>query len=313
MIGRDPVAELAFCGFDDSAAQTRALAAASGGALPSLHMAETHRFPDGEVRVRLDLEGRGNKRAVICRSLDQPDSKLIEILFASAALRDQGVEKIVLVAPYLAYMRQDTAFRPGEAVSQKVLAGLLEGAFDGLITVDPHLHRVPRLEEVFPRMETSCLSAALALADLLRKENVSADTLLLGPDEESIHQVGAVAAAAGLRATTALKERIGDRQVVVSLPDPGLFKDRPVILVDDVISTGETLIACAQAALAAGAKSVDAYGVHALYPPQTAKAFAAAGIGAVKSCDGVPHPSNAVSLAPLLAAGLATLAEFNRE
>jgi len=312
MIGRDLVAELAFCGFDDSAAQTRALAAASGGALPSLHMAETHRFPDGEVRVRLDLEGRGYKRAVICRSLDQPDSKLIELLFAAAALRDQGVEKIVLVAPYLAYMRQDIAFRSGEAVSQKVLAGLLEDAFDGLITVDPHLHRVARLEEVFPRLETCCLSAAGALADLLRKENVSPKTLLLGPDEESIHQVGAVAVAADLSATTALKERTGDRQVAVALADPDMFKDRPVILVDDVISTGQTLIACAHAALKAGAKSVDAYAVHALYSPQTGKAFTDAGIRSVKSCDGVAHSSNAVSLAPLLAEGLASLREFNR-
>ena len=128
MTGSGPVAEVAFCGFDDSAAQAGALVAAWGGALETFHMVETHRFPDQEVRVRLDLEGRRYKRAVICRSLDQPDSKLIEILFASAALRDQGVEKIALVAPYLAYMRQDTAFRSGEAVSQKLLAGLHEGA-----------------------------------------------------------------------------------------------------------------------------------------------------------------------------------------
>ena len=162
-------------------------------------------------------------------------------------------------------------------------------------------------------METCCLSAAPVLADLLRKENVSADTLLLGPDAESIHQVGAVASAAGLSAVTALKERSGDRQVAVVLADPDMFKGRPVILVDDVISTGETLIACAHAALKAGAKSVDACAVHALYPPQTGKAFTDAGIRSVKSCDGVLHSSNAVSLAPLLATGLASLAEFNRE
>ncbi len=307
-----------FCGFDDSADQTRFLAAAWGssaraaGTLPSVCIAGAHRFPDGEVRVRLDLEGQKNKRAVICRSLDRPDGKLIELLFAASALRDQGVEKIALVAPYLAYMRQDTAFRPGEAVSQKVMAGLLEGAFDGLVTVDPHLHRVARLEEVFQRMETGCLSAAGSLADLLRKENVSPDTLLLGPDAESIHQIGAVAKAAGLGAVTAIKERRGDRQVAISLPDPGQFRDRPVILVDDVISTGQTLIACAEAALKAGAKSVDAYAVHALYPAQVGKAFTKAGIGRVKSCDGVPHPSNAAPLAPLLAEGLTALAEFNR-
>ena len=102
---------------------------------------------------------------------------------------------------------------------------------------------------------------------------------------------------------TALKKRSGDRDVKVTL-EGAAVTGRPVLIIDDVISTGMTVIGCARAALGAGAASVSAAAVHALYDEQAAKAFKAAGIAPVVSTDSIPHPSNAVVLAPYFAEAL---------
>ena len=86
-----------------------------------------------------------------------------------------GAQKILLVAPYLAYMRQDIAFHPGEIVSQKIIGRFLSELVDGLITVDPHLHRISRLDEAFPGPYAIALSGAPMLAELIAKERSVAE------------------------------------------------------------------------------------------------------------------------------------------
>ncbi|MBX9833993.1 MAG: ribose-phosphate pyrophosphokinase-like domain-containing protein, partial [Burkholderiaceae bacterium] len=124
--------------FDGEAAPALRLAQAAG--LTALAV-ERHRFPDGELKLRLpvDATGRMPRHAVLLRSLHQPNEKLVELLLAARTARNLGVQHLTLVAPYLAYMRQDIAFHPGEAVSQQVVGGFLAGLFDAVITVDPHL------------------------------------------------------------------------------------------------------------------------------------------------------------------------------
>ena len=104
-----------------------------------------HRFPDGESRVRVPTPLP--EHVIICLSLDHPDQKLIELLLAANAARDNGAITLTLVAPYLCYMRQDKAFHAGEAVSQQSIGALLGSLFDAVITVDPHLHRIERLDQ----------------------------------------------------------------------------------------------------------------------------------------------------------------------
>ena len=81
-----------------------------------------HRFPDGESLVRVEPSP---ETAFLYRSLDHPNDKLVELLLAVSALRANGAAKVVLIAPYLAYMRQDIAFHDGEAISQRVVGKLL--------------------------------------------------------------------------------------------------------------------------------------------------------------------------------------------
>ncbi len=106
------------------ASDAKRLAARLG--LP-LHEIALHRFPDGEIRVTV---GPAASTTIIYASLDQPNDKLIALLFAAEALRRAGAKRLVLVAPYLCYMRQDAAFGAGEAISQRAVGRLIAGIVD---------------------------------------------------------------------------------------------------------------------------------------------------------------------------------------
>lgn len=260
------------------------------------------RFPDGESLVTV---GPAGATALLYAALDQPDAKLMPLLLAASALRDRFARRVVLIAPYLAYMRQDQAFAPGEAVSQKVMGRLIASAFDALVTVDPHLHRTPRLADVAPGITAVAVAAAETLSRALAA-TVSAGTLLVGPDGESRPWVEAVAAPLGLEVMIGSKVREGDRAVAIALPEVQRAAGRPVILVDDLISSGGTLIACAGQLLAAGATRVSAVATHCLASPADLAALAAHGIAGVTATDTVPGPAATIPIAPALAAALRT-------
>jgi ribose-phosphate pyrophosphokinase len=233
-----------------------------------------------------------------------PNRRLVEAMLAASALHDLGAARLTLVAPYLAYMRQDVAFRPGEAVSQKVMGRTLAQSFDTVVTVDPHLHRTGSLAAVFPRASAIAVSAAPAMAAVLRADGISGDTLLVGPDEESKVQVSAVAAALGLEWVTAEKTRRGDRSVSIRLPPSLSVRNRSVVLIDDVVSTGMTLMECARLLRAGGAMHVEALAVHALFPPEREADFRSAGLARLRCTDSMAHPCATISLAGVLADSL---------
>ena len=266
-----------------------------------LHPIDVHSFPDGELRVTV---GQTSATTIVYAPLDQPNDKLLALLFAAEAFRREGARRLVLTAPYLCYMRQDAAFHKGEAINQRVVGPLLAGSFDRVITVDAHLHRTKRIEDVFPGIESDDLSAMPALADTLLGSGLSRETVIVGPDEESRPWVSDLAARLELKHVVGRKSRRGDRSVEIAFDDPGLFAGRPVLLVDDIVSSGGTLIACTKALLAAGATAVDAVVTHALFSPQMAQAFRDAGVRSIRSTTSVPHPTNAITLDGILADAL---------
>jgi len=282
--------------FEDEAALARELAAAL--ALPLAFVA-CHRFPDGELRLVLPKPLPA--RVLLLRGLQQPNDKLVELLIAAPAAREWGARQLWLIAPYLAYMRQDIEFTPGEAVSQRHIARLLAGHFERVITIDPHLHRIASLDEVMPAGTGLALSAAPLLGAWVAQQVPGA--LLIGPDEESAQWVREAARAGGLDHAVGHKLRHGDHQVSLALPELEVA-GRAVVLLDDMASTGRTLIGAAQQLLARGAASVDVAVTHALFNGDALPALHSAGVRHVWSSNAVPHASNAVSVAPLLAAAL---------
>jgi ribose-phosphate pyrophosphokinase len=286
--------------FDDEAPLAQALAAALGWHGGRI---DRHRFPDGETRLR--LPPRLPPRVVLLRGLQQPNEKLAELLLAAAGARELGATSLTLVSPYLAYMRQDMAFTPGEVVSQRHLGRLLAAHFDAVVTVDPHLHRVATMDEVVPGRRGVALTAAPLLGAWIARQLPGA--LLLGPDEEAAQWVRAAAQPHGLDHAVCRKQRHGDRDVDVALPDVPVA-GRAVVLFDDVASTGRTLVTAARGVLAGGAASVDVAVTHGLFVDDAVDQIHAAGVRHVWSTDCVPHASNVVSVVPLLAQSLRELA-----
>lgn len=261
-----------------------------------------HRFPDGETR--LELPPGLPENVIILRTLNDPNEKLIELLLAAQTARDLGARHLTLLAPYLAYMRQDIAFHPGEAVSQRIVGRFLAGLFDAVITVDPHLHRVATLQEAVPVAQAIGLSGAPLLSDLIAARRQR--PLLVGPDEESAQWIALAAARHDFDHAVCHKVRHGDRAVEVALPDITVA-GRQVVLLDDVASTGHTLAQTARLLLAAGAASVDIAVTHALFIDGALQLIRDAGVGEVWSTDCIEHASNAVSMAGAFAQALAQI------
>ncbi len=258
-----------------------------------------HRFPDGELKLR--LPSILPARVVLLRTLDNPNEKLVELLLVARTARTLGATHLTLVAPYLAYMRQDIAFQPGEVISQKVVGHFLANLFDAVITVDPHLHRVATLAQAVPTTQATVLSGAPLLADLIASHLPRA--LLVGPDEESAQWIAQAAARHGFDHAVCHKIRHGDRDVQIALPDIRV-QGRCVVLLDDVASSGHTLAEAARLLLSAGSASVDVAVTHALFAGDALQVLKTAGVDRVWSTDCIAHPSNAVSMAPTIAAAL---------
>ncbi|MGJ7458621.1 ribose-phosphate diphosphokinase [Halomonas sp. MA07-2] len=295
---------IALLHFADEAAPARRLAEACGFVAREV---KRHRFPDEELRLTLPFDEAQAfpESLVIYRSLDRPNDKLVELLLLAHHARGQGVSRLILVAPYLAYMRQDIAFHAGEVVSQGIVGGFLAELFDAVITVDPHLHRIERLDQAIPIAHAIALSGAPRLAELIAERRPGA--LLLGPDEEALQWVAQAAEITGFDHATCRKVRHGDRDVEIHLPGIPVT-GRAVVLMDDVASSGHTVARAAEALLAAGAASVDVALTHALFAGDALAAIRNAGVGEIWSTDCIRHDSNAITMAPVLAEALNTLA-----
>lgn len=259
---------------------------------------ELRTFPDGESHVRFGSDVAGREVILVC-SLDRPDEKVVRLWLAASVARELGAVRVGLVAPYLAYMRQDARFRPGEGVTARHFARLLGAAVDWLVTVDPHLHRIHSLDEIYA-IPSRVVPAAPAIAQWIR-ERVAAP-VVIGPDEESAQWAAEVAGAAGCPWTTLRKTRRGDRDVEVSVPRLEQWQERTAVLVDDIASTGKTMMAAAARVRAAGMAPPVCIAVHALFAEGAYDELLDAGAGTVVSTTTVAHVSSRIDLADSIAA-----------
>ncbi len=279
--------------FPDYLPQAKRFALALGAPLQEVYL---HQFPDGESLLRLPIDLP--EHIIICRSLNQPNDKLIELLLCAQTARQQGVQRITLVAPYLCYMRQDIANQPGEAVSQRIIGQMLAELFDDVITVDPHLHRISRLNQAIPIDNAISLTATDEIGLFLLQHFKHA--VLLGPDSESEQWVAAIAKKIGFEYSVAKKVRQGDTQVSISLADFD-FRNKAVVIIDDMASTGRTLAQAAGLLLAAGAQRVYAVITHPLFCDDAETHIMQAGVQQIWSTDSISHTSACIHLDKLLA------------
>ena len=254
--------------------------------------ANVHHFPDGESCVRIQPDHLGNKMIIVC-SLFRPDTLIMPLLFLAETLRDYGAEKIILVAPYLAYMRQDKRFNEGEGISARYFSRLISEYFDGLVTVDPHLHRIKSLDEVYD-IPSKTIHAAAAVVDWIHN-NVT-NPLLIGPDSESEQWVKDLAQLANSPFVVLEKVRHGDRDVRVSVPEVEQWMQHVPVLFDDIISTGRTMIETIKHLKQAGLKAPVCIGIHGVFSGNAYEDLLAAGAKKIITTNTITHSSNMIDL-----------------
>lgn len=295
-----PLKDLLLLGFPENVGLASEVAELANIAYADIQL---HTFPDGESKVTLPAQLPIH--VILYRSLDHPNDKLVELLLTAEGCRNQGVKKLTLIAPYLAYMRQDKAFNLGEVVSQKIIGKLLAESFDGVLTVDSHLHRISHLSEAIPTETAMNITATEPMAYFL--EGHFERPFLLGPDAESLQWVEAIAVHHQMDFAVASKERRGDKDVKISLPDAN-FQGRNVVLVDDVASSGQTLIQAAQQLAELDERlqpeSVSVLVTHALFMEGAMQQLYDIGVSNIWSSNSISHESNTVSLTALLAENL---------
>ncbi len=265
---------------------------------------EIRHFPDAEAYVRFASEVGDEDVALVC-GLDRPDGKILPLLFAAETAREFGAARVGLITPYLSYMRQDRRFRRGEAVTSRCFARLLSGAFDWLATVDPHLHRLGSLSEVYT-IPARAVHAAPLISAWIR--DTVADPVLIGPDSESEQWVAAVARDAGAPHLILSKVRRGDHEVEVSVPDIERWRARTPVLVDDIISTGRTMIETVGHLKRLEMRAPLCIAIHGIFADDAYRALKAEGAGAVVTTNTVPHESNRIDVTGLLAEAVRNLA-----
>ncbi|MCW3782880.1 ribose-phosphate diphosphokinase [Defluviimonas salinarum] len=262
-----------------------------------------HRFPDAETRVTLGGDPGGHDVAVLA-TLRDPDRLALPLRFTAATAREIGARRVGLIAPYLAYMRQDARFHECEAVSAPIFARFLAESFDWIVTADPHLHRNPTLDTLFP-IPAQTVATAPLLASWIAA-NVP-DAVILGPDSESQQWVAEVARHAARPYAVLRKIRTGDRQVEIGIPDsPALRSGTPVIL-DDITSSGRTLVRTLERLKEVGARSATCVVIHAVFSGAAEADIGRAGAARIVTTDSIPHPTNAIGIAALLAGAVADL------
>lgn len=263
---------------------------------------DTRQFPDGETYLRYASSPEARSVAIVC-TLADPNEKFLPLVFAAATARELGASRVGLVAPYLAYMRQDRRFNPGGAVTSRQVAHLISEVFDWMVTVDPHLHRYNALGEIYS-IPTRVVHAAPLISGWI-KANINPQ--IIGPDSESEQWVSVVANDVGAPFCVLEKVRHGDRDVQISLKDIDQWKGRTAVLVDDIISSGRTMIEAVRLLKSRGWTSPVCIAVHGLFADNSDALLVEAGARVVTT-NSVGHATNEIDIARLLESAVDELA-----
>jgi ribose-phosphate pyrophosphokinase len=266
---------------------------------------ESRRFPDGESYLRVASEVR-EADVVVVASLRDPDPQALGLWYLADTARELDARSVGLVAPYLPYMRQDRRFHPGEAITSRTFAEFISQRFDWLVTVDPHLHRIASLSEIY-RVPVRAIASAPAIARWVGSQ--VSRPVIVGPDSESEQWARDVADRIGCPAIVLEKRRLGDRSVEISVPAAEAYADRTPVLIDDIISSARTMAVAVRQVRSAFGSAPICVGVHAVFAPDALQVLQQAGAARIVTCNTLPHETNAIDVLEDVAAGVQELRE----
>jgi len=220
------------------------------------------KFPDGEIYVRFMGNVKGKVIVLVQSFYGNINDEVMEVIFAAETAKDLGAKKIILVAAYFPYFRQDKRFKPGGCISIKVMGKLISHYFDKILVIDPHLHRQGAISKIFS-IHADKLTSNPYIADYIKK-NIK-NPLIVGPDWESYKWAQKVAAEIGCEHIILQKKRISGRKVIVKLNKKINVKNKNIVIIDDIISTGNTILETSKYLRKYGAKGIYCIAVHGVF------------------------------------------------
>lgn len=258
-------------------------------------------FPDGDRYLQFKKNVKGQNVIIVQSFQPNPQESMLNIIFAAEAIKQQGGKEVCLVAPYLSYMRQDKAFNPGECISSRVMAKLLNNSVDRIVTIDPHLHRYKSMKAIFtiPAVDLT----ANSLMGTYVKNKIKTP-VIIGPDWESFQWAEEVAKIAECESTVFEKTRYSSRHVEEKMIKEVVMKGKHAVIIDDIISTGHTIAEAAKKAKSLGARTVTAICVHGLFVEGALEKLKKAGVSKIVSCNTISHKTNGIDVTSLLVSGL---------
>jgi ribose-phosphate pyrophosphokinase len=213
-------------------------------------------FPDGEIYARIEREALRGEVVIVQNSY--PNDKLVELLLLQDAAWGLGAEKVTCVIPYFGYARQDERFNRGEPLSARVMVEHIQMNADKVILVDIHN---PEIMDWFTKAKVKDVHDAPCVGDFFKEYGVD---LVLAPDEGALKRAGWTAERLGVDWDYLVKTRLSGTHVHMT-PKNIDAKDRKVLIVDDIISTGGTIVAATEELKRLGARTVMAACTHGLF------------------------------------------------
>jgi ribose-phosphate pyrophosphokinase len=250
------------------------------------------RFPDDEFYVRV-LDNIAGKDVVIVQTA-YPDPKIVELLLMQDAVHDAGAKKITVVLPYFGYSRQDKKFEEGEAISARAIAEHISLHADCVITVDPHKEHILKF---FTVPAYSC-SAVSTIAQHLKEKNID---FVLAPDKGAKERAKETAKLINCEYDYLEKTRINGATVKIT-PKKLDAHGKNVAIIDDIISTGDTMANSIKELKKQGAKTILIACTHGLFIGGAKEKLLAADCDEIISTDTIETDFSKVSVAECIAA-----------
>lgn len=257
-------------------------------------------FPDGESYVRLEGNVQNEHVVIVQTTSTAQDTRLMQLAFMADAAKRNGAQKVTATVPYLAYARQDKIFLQGEGISIETIAAMLKAAgVDALVTVNIHAENALKK---FP-FPAKTLSAIPLLAEHFVHKGY-AKAFALSPDKGAMYIAEQAQAVLGGEAGHLDKQRDRRTGQTTQTGKDLDVKGKVVIIFDDIISTGGTIVGAAKILREQGAARIFTACVHPLLVGDAEKRILAAGVDEIVGTDSVPSSVSKVSLAPLIAKAL---------
>ena len=254
-------------------------------------------FPDGESYIRLESPVQNQHVAIVQTTSHPQDSKLMQLAFIAEAAKRNGASKVTAVVPYLAYARQDKAFLQGEGISIETVARMLNAAgVDALVTVNIHAETALK-KFPFPAKN---LSAIPLLAEYFVQKGCK-KAFALAPDKGAMYIAEQAQKVLGGEAGHLDKQRDRHTGQTTQTTEGLNVKGQTVIIFDDIISTGGTIVGAAKILREQGAARIFTACVHPVLVGDAAKRILDVGVEEIVGTDSVPSSVSKVSLAPLIA------------